>query len=779
MKKMQNLRLCSLLLLLVLTAINSFAAKRTANNTNELQKILLVAKPGDEIMLANGTWKDAELLLNAKGTRVAPIRITAQQKGKVIFSGLSCLRISGSYLEISGLLFTNGYTPTSEVISFREKEGRYASNCRLTNCAIDGFNNPERFATETWIGLYGKNNRVDHCSFIDKRSQGVTVTVFPIDEASQNNHHMIDSNYFGYRQNLGSNGGETMRLGTSTYSLTNCGTMVEANYFDRCNGELEIISNKSCGNTFKDNTFWECAGTLTFRHGHDNLATGNCFFGNGKEYTGGIRIINERNKAINNYLSGLTGYRLRGALVVMNGVPNSPINRYNQVIEGEFLNNTFVDCDYIQLCAGKDEERSLPPVKSRIEGNIFYHTTKNDLFTVYDDISGITIANNFANQPSSALQHGIAVVTMKLTKNKGELVLPEMPETGKVGCNFKKPAATRENTGATWYPKRETEPIFGKGRTIPVEPGLNTLFEALKQTSDGDILQLKKGEYTSTKDLFINCAVTIKSASSEELPLLNSEKNHFFTLENNGSLKLQGVRISGKKSPDMAGNAIVATSKYPMNRNYKLLVENCRIEELDVNNAFDFLKVSPHTFADSVMLRNCSFSNITGNILELNKETEDLGIYNAEHVNIENCLFDRLQGTVLNLYRGGTDESTFGPNLLIDHCVFNESGKGKRNKSGEIISIHGVQLAQMTNSLFQHCAPVHVYLTNGEPINRITNNNIYPESPIRSNSPELKTAAISFVNCGFGKDSWLLDQNSPLKNKATDGKDLGLTQRLK
>ncbi len=759
-------------------SINS-ASVIKVNDPKQLVKAMAEVRPGGKIILANGYWTDAELLFNAIGTEKSPIEITAEEKGKVIINGISNIRITGKYLVVSGFVLQNGYTPTSEVISFREKDGRYANNCRLTDCAIDGFNNPERFATETWIGLYGKNNRVDHCTFIDKRSQGVTVTVFPIDEASQNNQHLIDHNYFGYRQNLGSNGGETMRLGTSTYSLANCGTMVEANYFDRCNGELEIISNKSCGNTFKDNTFRECAGTLTFRHGHDNLATGNVFFGNGKVYTGGIRIINERNKAINNYLSGLTGYRLRGALVVMNGVPNSPINRYNQVIEGEFLNNTFVDCDYIQLCAGKDEERSLPPVRSRIEGNIFYHTGKNELFTVYDDISGIAILNNFSNKPISAIQKGIEVVPMQIEKKNGEFALPSLSASGKVGCNFRKPVASLENTGAAWYPKRDSAPVFDRGKTIPVEPGLNTLFEALKQASDGDILHLKKGEYTSTKDLYIKCAVTIKSASPEETPELNSEKNHFFTLENNGSLKLQGILISGKKSPDMAGNGIIATTRYSMNRNYKLIVEDCRIEALDVNNAFDFLKVSQYTFADSILLRNCRFSNITGNILELNKETEDLGIYNAEHVNIENCLFNNIQGTVLNLYRGGTDESTFGPNLLIDHCVFNESGKGKRNKSAKIISLHGVQLARITNSLFNNCADIHLFLTNGEPINRITNNNIYPGVPVRSNSAELKTEAISFIRCGFEKESWLLDQNSPLKNGATDGKDLGLTKYLK
>jgi poly(beta-D-mannuronate) lyase len=767
------------ILFLFLVAGCSHHSEKTVKTVSELNKALLIARPGDNIILANGIWKDAELLLNARGTVEAPIRISPEEKGKVILEGQSYLRISGEYLEISGLVFSNGYTPTSEVISFREKEGVYANNCRLTECVIDGFNNPERFATDTWIALYGKNNRIDHCSFIDKLSQGVTITVHPIDTACQNNNHQIAQNYFGYRQNLGSNGGETIRLGTSTYSLSNSGTNIEANFFDRCNGELEIISNKCCGNIFKDNTFWECAGTLSFRHGNDNLATGNTFFGNNKENTGGIRIINERNGAVNNYFYGLKGYRFRGALVVMNGVPESPLNRYNQVVGGEFLNNTFVDCDYIQLCAGKDDERTLPPIKYKIEGNIFYYTGDKELFTVYDDISGISIANNFINRPASAIRNGIVVAEMKIEKNADGLLLPEFPGSEKVGCTFKKPVATRENSGALWYYKRLTETVFDTGKIIDVEPGLNTIFDALKSAGNGDILVLKQGEYVSTKDLLISFPVTIRSSASDKVPLLTTEKNDMFTIVNNGSLKLDRICISGKRSPDVPGNSVISTSKYSMNRNYKLIVKNCRVEDLVVNHSFDFLKIYRNTFADSIEIRNCIFHNISGNIMALNKETDDLGIYNAEHVNIENSVFDQVQGVVLDLYRGGTDESTFGPNLLINHCVFNESGKGSRNKSGGILQLYGVQLTRIINSIFNQCAPVKVFVTNGEPITKISNNNIYPEAHIQSNSRELNIENLTFSECAFEPGNWMLKNNADLKNKGSDGNALGIIKTEK
>lgn len=734
-KKPYNSRSFILLTFALLSMISCDTVQGVkVKNVKELNEAMATVKPGGKIILANGIWKDAEILLNAKGTENAPIEITAEVKGKVFIEGLSNLRISGEYLIVSGLVFRNGYTPTNEAISFREKAGVYGNHCRLTECVIDNFNNPERFETELWVALYGKNNRVDHCYLVDKRSQGVTLAVRLVDEACRENHHEIDHNYFGFRQNLGSNGGETLRLGTSPYSLSTSATLVEANYFERCDGEHEIISNKSCGNVFRNNTFWECAGTLTYRHGHDNLAEGNFFFGNGKDNTGGIRIINERNKAINNYFYKLTGYRFRGAMVVMNGVPNSSINRYNQVVGGVFSNNTFIDCDYVQLCAGSDKERTAVPVDTKIENNIFYHSTAKGIFTAYDDISGISFKNNYLNEGVKPItDKGIDIVEMQLYTNANGLELVKSPGIQNAGCNMQKPVATAENTGVRWYPHKSGELKFGTGKLIEVEPGENTLAEAASKSKPGDILLLKTGEYPNTKNIFIRHALTIKAAASAK-PVLLTEKNSMFSIENEGALKLSGLEISGKTSPDMAGNSIITTSKYSMNRNYKLIVENCSVKDLDVNYAFDFLKIYKNTMADSILIRNCQFKNITGNVLELNKEYEDLGIYNAEYIILENSEFTDVQNSVLTVYRGGTDESTFGPKVKVSECSMTNCGKGKRNPGQNVIYLHGVQLAQINDLKLNYCADFRLFLTNGEPVTQINNLNIFPEGNIVSNN---------------------------------------------
>ena len=407
---MQNLKkvlssnsLFTLVALISLTfSCNQEGGDLLVSNLNEFNQAVANAQPGAVITMANGTWEDVELQLMGNGEEGNPIKLQAETPGKVIVSGQSNLSFSGEYLEISGLVFKNGYTPTSEIISFRTSKDVLANNSRVTNCVIDNFTNPERFDGDTWVAIYGKNNQFDHNTMTRKGNRGVTLAVKMQTEASRENNHIIEHNYFGPREVLGSNGGETLRVGTSHYSRTYANTIVRKNYFDRVNGEHEIVSNKACGDEFRDNVFYECQGTLTMRHGTNTLVENNYFLGNRKANTGGVRIINEYQTVKKNYMVGLTGHRFRGALVIMNGVPNSPINRYNQVIDSYMENNIVINSDYIQLCVGSDEERSAKPIGSTFKNNLILGNTNPEPFTIYDDVSGIEFAGNVMNEESES-----------------------------------------------------------------------------------------------------------------------------------------------------------------------------------------------------------------------------------------------------------------------------------------------------------------------------------------------------------------------------------------
>ena len=739
----------SLIVVTILCLNSCQSPSGLVRNIDEFDRAVSAAQPGDIIVLAKGIWKDAELLVNREGEEDNPITITVEQKGETFFEGQSNLSIGGRYIHAEGLVFRNGHTPTGSVISFRTDKNTPCNNCRVTECVIDDYNPTERFDSDYWVSIYGKNNRLDHCYFVAKRNRGVTVAVRLAKEEDRQNNHKIDHNYFGYHPILGSNGGETLRIGTSHYSLENSNTTVADNYFERCNGEHEIISNKSCQNTFRNNTFYECQGTLTMRHGNETLVDNNYFFGNGKPNTGGIRIINETQTVINNYCEGLTGYRFRGALVIMNGVPNSPPNRYFQVTDSKASNNLIVDCDYIQLCAGSDEERSAVPINSEMTNNIIYNESKNDVFTVYDDISGIEfedniLSPNIENPRNKGVEVTEGFKSQALTFKEVKGIKRSVEYPG-IGPNQDKEMPDAENTGVEWYPKKNYQIRFGTGQSIEVEPGINTILSAVKNSSEGDVLLLKSGTYHQTKSIDIRHTLSIISSQSEK-PLLTFERSSLFNIENGGSLTLEGLVVDGSECDDYAGNAVVRTSRYSMINNYKLMIRDCDFKDLDVNHSFNVLKVYKNTFADSIVLADCTFDNITGHVLNLDKEIDDIGIYNVEDVEVKNCTFSNIGGTALKLHRGGRDESTFGPILKMDQTKFENVGYDRRNKNEAAVLLHGVQLAEMNNLSFKNSRKLKLHLIVGEPVIKLNTVSIDGGERIESNDDAYQRTDITYQN---------------------------------
>ena len=732
--KLYLLTIAFILSLLALSCKSTLTG--TVSTIEDFNEAVKNAQPGDVITLANGVWENAELKFYANGTADDPIKLTVETKGKVSLEGESNIRVSGEHLIVEGLVFKNGNTPTGEVISFKKDSENLCNNCRVTECVIDNYNPSERHESDYWIGMYGKNNRFDHNYLVGKRNRGVTMAVRLNSVGSLENHHRIDHNYFGYRPLLGSNGGETLRIGTSHHSLKNSNTIVEDNYFEMCSGELEIISNKSCQNTIRNNTLFECKGTLTMRHGNETKVENNYLIGNGKANTGGIRIINETQTVNNNYCEGLTGYRFRSALVIMNGVPNSPINRYFQVKDSKASNNLIVNCSNIQFCAGSDSERSAVPVNCEMTNNIIYNTSKDDVFTVYDDISGIKFeGNTLSPNTKLPINKGKKLTSgfdkKEITFERVDGLLRPVGYEG-VGPNSESARPTADNTGVSWYPRMDYTISFNTGKEISVAPGENTILEAVRTSSQGDILILEAGgKYHQSKAVNVPHTLTVKSIG--EKPTITFERSSLFNLENSGSLSLEGIIVSGEKCDDYAGNSVVRTSRYSMIDNYKFLVKDCDFVNLDVNHSFNVLRVYKNTFADSVSFINCTFDNISGHVLNLNKETDDIGIYNAENVIVDNCKFKDIGGVAINLHRGGRDESTFGPILNLNNTTFDNVGHDKRNRADAAVRLHGVQLAHMNNLAFKKSKKLGLHLVVGEPVISIKNTSFENSAGLTSN----------------------------------------------
>ena len=704
-----------------------YAQTLLVSSQDEFEDAVDDLEPGDTIMLANGTWRDFEILFTGVGTAEKPITLTAETKGEVIIAGQSNLRMAGEHLVVSGLVFRDGYTPTNTVISFRRTRGDYAYYSRVTETVVDRFNNPERYETDFWVMMYGKHNRFDHNHLEGKSNAGVTMAVRLDSEESQQNHHRIDHNYFGPRPVLGSNGGETLRIGTSHYSLTDSLTVVEDNYFDRCNGEVEIISNKSGGNVFRGNLFFESRGTLTLRHGNGNVVESNVFLGNGVDHTGGIRVINANQSVRNNYLRGLTGHRFGGALVVMNGVPDSPINRYHQVDNAVIENNSIIESDHIELAAGSDEERSATPVNSVFRSNLIYNDGGRNVIAVHDDVSGIDFQGNVLNNVDDpVLEAGFVNTALELIPADNGVLFPVGERYAGIGATRDIKVLDRSATGVSWYPKPDPANRFDSGKTVTTTPGLDSLFEAARDADAGDVIALDPGEYLETKTIVLDRPLTFRAVPGTAM--IEFERTALFEIAAGGSLKLSGVTISGRAAPDVAGNSAIRTSRYSMLGNYALIVANSVVQDLNTNHSFNFFSLAKHTFADRLEVADSTFRNITGHVFALNVETDDLGIYNGEYVSITGTTFENIDGAVADIYRGGTDESTFGPHFELRSSSLASVGHGSRNKSGASIRLLGVQATDIVDNVFADSEPVRVIHTVGDPVTRLGRNR-FEETP--------------------------------------------------
>jgi poly(beta-D-mannuronate) lyase len=422
-------------------------------------------------------------------------------------------------------------------------------------------------------------------------------------------------------------------------------------------------------------------------------------------------------------MHGLSGHRFASALTVMNGVPDSPINRYHQVEDSVIENNTIIDSAHIELAAGSDAERSAVPITTVFRNNLVYNRDGKDIITVHDDVTGIEFAGNVLNAVEHpVIERGFSSRAVALEELPTGLMRPADPELADVGASADLAVLDRDVTGVDWYPKPDKTTRFDSGEVTRVQPGRDALFDAVAKAGAGDIIELEPGDYRVVKLLEINVPVTLRAADAARKPTVEFERTALFEIKDGGSLKLENLHLSGKSAPDSAGNALVRTSRYSMLQAYQLLVDGCEVSDLDVNHSFNFLAVSKSTLADRIDIRDSVFRNVSGSVLELNLETDDLGMYNAEYVAIVDSTFTGIGEAVADLYRGGTDESTFGPHFELRGSTLDNVGHSKRNRSGAAVRLLGVQRADVIDNVFTGSRPLRVELTVGDPVTVIRSN---------------------------------------------------------
>jgi poly(beta-D-mannuronate) lyase len=719
----------------------------------ELQLAIDNVKAGDEIILKNGVWKDAQINFYGEGTAQQRITLRAETAGKVFLEGNSSLNLGGEFIDVHGLYFKNGFTTDDSVIRFKINNEKIAYHSSVTDCVIEDFTQPDRNSKNHWVELWGQHNTFDSNYIAGKTNKGPTLRVFLEGNENVNTYHQITNNHFGPRPRKGGPQAETMQLGDSYTSMTPGYINVEHNYFERCNGEVEIISSKSNYNTFKDNVFFESEGSLVLRHGNYATIDGNVFIGNdNSEFIGGIRVINTGHWIYNNYFYKLKGKEFRAPLAVMNGIPKSPLNRYNQVTDVVVAYNSFIDCEtpwHFGVGANLSQREVLPPSEIRsarakrmlVANNIIFN---NSAFAIaiktYDSITGVRFKNNSSNRPLSDtyITEGLVTTSFDLNSFDGIFGLPKITsEDGYKGFDFDRinkdifgSDRTNENTigavskaipnaaerldktqyGPSWF-QLPTSKKEAKTITVSTTAELSM---AIVESNFGDTIALNPGEYTMEETLAFAKAVTLKATNNEDRPVLNFNKvNRGFELQPRAKLKLKDIILKGAKT-----TAAFATLDKDMSQAYELWLDNVEIDGFK-----SVLEASKSSFADTISIKNSTIKNTLRGI-QLNKETNDKGDYNAAFVFITDTAFENVEENVLDYYRGGYDESTIGGSLVVKDNSFTNCGK--KEKSRTLLKTRGIVNVSLEGNTFTNNPVKYIAILWGEkgqkPLNNTVNN---------------------------------------------------------
>lgn len=767
----------------------SFANTIATQTALELNAAFKTSQPGDTIVMKNGVWRDLEIKFYSNGTKEKPVVLKAEEFGSVFIEGESFLELWGDYLVVDGLVFRNGHSPKSSVITFKKSSKQVATNCRVTNCAIDGFSNTNRFERNYWIAFYGKNNRLDHCYIGGKLNYGSTISVWLGNELSRENKHRIDHNFFGHRPRLGSNGGETIRIGSSKNSMSSSNTVIEDNYFEHCNGETEIVSIKSCDNIVQGNTFYECEGSVVLRHGKRNVVRNNAFIGNKLPYTGGVRVIGDDHLVYNNFFQGLRGKEFRAPLVLMNGIPNSPLNRYFQVQNVKIVGNVWSDCDvaWVFGMGIKNEYETLPPENVLIACNTIHNSNSENGLIFLDDMSGVEFEDNLvvnsqdsdfgklAGFHKGADNYQVLNNCFKkhLDDSNADAIITF---NGEQELGFNIPSnASANNCGPNGY--EVSKSISYPPYTVNVSSGVGTIDKAIEEAKPGAILVLESGEYVLTSRIKISHPIKICADDKDDLPVLKQHSTDntkiFFEINYGGELELEGLIFDGEAGSASPTKYAITTARENMAKTFNLKAKDCVFRSFGaVNEGGAVVKAYKGSLADSVVFESCKFVDLYRGF-DLDEEIDDKGIYNAENMILVNCLFKNIEEYSISFYRGGNDESTVGPHLNIDHCVFDNVNN---TAEASMLKLVGIQRVSITNCIFSNSPEVNYVVELYGKYNVMSHCNIFASGKIGVAQGAVIGDGMMYNNPMFDQNNFLKDY-SLLKGKAKDGNDIGLTKQ--
>lgn len=384
---------------------NTTSTIHTASNATQLNSAISAAKPGDTIIMSNGTWTDVAInFSSANATSSNMITLKAQNPGAVILNGASTLTFSAPYLVADGLYFKQGALASGQVVRFN------SNNCRLTNSAIVDYNPASATTSYYYVYFNGNYNRMDHCQLKGKNNAGPVVG----NDGSDSKYNKVDYCYITSIPYISDvNGREIFRIwgygGNEELGSDGAYFTIEYNLFENADGEgSEIISFKSNYNIARYNTIRATRGGITLRSGNYNTVQGNFILGGNAAGSSGIRVAGQSHTVVNNYIADVAGEGLNIMCgeyidtyltpsydpILRDGTPLGRVPRYGWVKNGTFAHNTIVNAGGNGITIGSAyksgwpaSQRVLIPENNRISNNIVKKSSGNVMMAPVQDVN--------------------------------------------------------------------------------------------------------------------------------------------------------------------------------------------------------------------------------------------------------------------------------------------------------------------------------------------------------------------------------------------------------
>ena len=306
--------------------VAAFAETHVVDSITALQLKINDAAPGDIITLKDGVYTtNKAITVSRRGTAEQRILIAAESIGGVEINGTHGFNFvqPAAFLTVQGFVFKHA--------AGRNTVGSGTAHVRFTRnvfqCPGDG----------AYLTVVGDDAQIDYNEFRDKKSSGTMLSVTGTGTQAAR-RAWVHHNHFHDFSNVGGSGAETLRFGLSQLSLSNAAGLVEHNLFERCNGEVELISNRSSGNTYRYNTLVDSPNSqLSLRHGNECL-----IYGNYLRNTEGLRIFGDRHQVFSNYFEkNYIGINIgNGGGEVAEGAPLTSHDRPDDCV---IVHNTLVE----------------------------------------------------------------------------------------------------------------------------------------------------------------------------------------------------------------------------------------------------------------------------------------------------------------------------------------------------------------------------------------------------------------------------------------------------